>query len=133
VLSVRIAAHVLSGMIAHARDDAPNECCGLLAGTADHVDEQIRTTNLRGSAVAYQVDPAEHIAIRKSLRQRGRRVRGAYHSHPRTPALPSATDVAEAYYGDDFLYVIVSLAGEPDIRAYQRRDGTLVAVPVETA
>jgi proteasome lid subunit RPN8/RPN11 len=35
--------------------------------------------------VAYEIDPEEHIAVRKSLRTRGSSVLGAYHSHPRSP------------------------------------------------
>ena len=74
--------------------------------------------------MAYQIDPREHIAAMKRLRDRGRAVLGAYHSHPRTAAIPSATDVAEAHYDAGFLYVIVSLEREPpDMRAY-RLEGT---------
>ena len=108
------------------------ECCGLLAGKDDLIDEHIATRNIRNSAVAYQVDPVEHIAAMKAARARGRHILGAYHSHPRTKAVPSATDVAEAYYQDDFLYLIVSLVSEQaDIRAYRPEGGRLEAVGLE--
>ena len=126
---MRIQLHVLAGIAGHARDEAPRECCGLLAGKADFIDEYIRTRNARASEVAFEVDPADHIAAMKSLRTRGRAILGAYHSHPRTPAVPSPTDLAEAH-GADFFYVIVSLAGEvPDIRAYRLLEGAFVDVP----
>ena len=120
---------MLAGIAGHARDEAPRECCGLLAGKADFIDEYIRTRNVRASEVAFEVDPADHIAAMRSLRTRGRAILGAYHSHPRSPAVPSPTDLAEAH-GADFLHVIVSLAGEvPDIRAYRLQDGVFVDVP----
>jgi len=126
VLALKIQLHVLAGITGHARDAAPLECCGLLAGKGDLIDEYIRTDNVRASEVEYQVDPVEHIAAMKSLRVRGRVILGAYHSHPRTPAVPSATDLAEAHDAA-LLYVIVSLRDErPDIRAYRLQGGTFV-------
>jgi proteasome lid subunit RPN8/RPN11 len=125
-LALKIQLHVLAGITGHARDAAPLECCGLLAGKNDLIDEYIRTDNVRASEVEYQVDPVEHIAAMKSLRVRGRVILGAYHSHPRTPAVPSATDLAEAHDAT-LLYVIVSLRDErPDIRAYRLQGGTFV-------
>lgn len=126
---MKVTSEVLTGIINHARRDAPLECCGLLAGKEDVIDDHIATRNTRNSAVAYQVDPVEHIAAVKAARARGRRILGAYHSHPTSEAVPSATDVAEAYYGDGFLYVIVSLGSEPpDVRAFRLEDGRLATV-----
>ena len=127
---MKIQLHVLAGIAGHARDEAPLECCGLLAGKDDLIDEYIRTRNIKRSEVAFQVDPADHFAAMKSLRTRGRAILGAYHSHPRTPAVPSRTDLAEAH-GVDFFYVIVSLAGgSPDIRGYRLERGNFVEAPL---
>lgn len=132
LLSVKITLNVLAGIARHARDVAPIECCGLLAGKDNLIDEYIRTTNIRASEVTYQVNPIEHIRAMKRLRVRGRSVLGAYHSHPRTAALPSATDVAEAHYDADFLYLIVSLVSEPpEIRGYRLAGGRLEAADFE--
>jgi len=131
-VALKIAVRVLDGLIAHARGEAPLECCGLLGGSGDRIDEYAPTRNVRASQVAYEIDPGEHIAIMKSFRARDRSVLGAYHSHPRTAALPSATDVAEAHYETDFVYVIVSLEREPpDIRAYRLEHGALIEVPFD--
>ena len=124
---------VLAGIARHARDEAPLECCGLLVGHGDLIDEYVCTRNVRASPVAYQVDPADHFAAIRSVRARGRAIVGAYHSHPRTPALPSPTDLAEAHDAE-LLYVIVSLLDEPpDIRAYRLDGGNFVEVPVVPA
>jgi len=130
---VRIQLAVLAGIARHAKDEAPLECCGLLLGGGDLIDEYVCTRNVRQSTVAYQVDPAEHFAAIRSARARGRAILGAYHSHPRTPAVPSPTDLAEAHDAE-LLYVIVSLLNEPpDIRAYRLDGGNFVqsaVVPV---
>lgn len=117
--AISIDARVIEDVIAHAEQDAPNECCGLLVGGSQVIDEAVRTTNLERGPARYRVDPAEHLALVKRLRGTGREVVGAYHSHPTTPAVPSASDVGEAFY-PEFVYVIVSLVGtDPEVRAWR--------------
>src|SRR5262245_7659358 len=131
-MSVSIELHVLNGIIRHAWDVFPCECCGLLAGKDNVINEYIRTRNIRESEVAYEIDPEEHIAVRKRLRMRGSSVLGAYHSHPRSAASPSPRDVAEAHYDKEFSYVIVSLERQPpDVRAYRLEKGVLIEAPFE--
>ena len=114
---------VIDAMISHARAEAPLECCGLLIGRKDLVDESRPARNMRNSAVAYLVDPREHFEAIRAARLTGRVVVGAYHSHPQSPAVPSATDVAEAY-DPGLLYVIVSVQpGSADVRAYRIESG----------
>jgi proteasome lid subunit RPN8/RPN11 len=115
----RILATVLSAVSAHALREAPNECCGLLLGTDNLIDEAAPTRNVLSHPSRYQIDPRHHIAINRRLRGTPRAVIGAYHSHPRTEAEPSPRDLAEAHY-PEFVWLIVSLAGEgPDYRAYR--------------
>ena len=126
---LKIHQHVLDTMIAHAREEAPNECCGLLAGQRDSVEECIRTRNLKASPREYLVDPADHFAAIRRVRTEGRTIVGAYHSHPRSAAVPSPTDVSEAHY-PEFVYLIVSLAnpGGPEVQAYAISDGNFAPI-----
>ena len=127
---MRIRRAVLDEIVAHARADAPLECCGLLIGSGEEIEERCAAGNLRGSPVAFLVDPADHFTAIRKARARGRTVIGAYHSHPRSPAVPSATDIAEAN-DPTLVYVIVSLeAPEPDVRAYRITEGRVDAVPL---
>ena len=128
---LKIQQHVIDAMIAHARDVAPNECCGLLAGADRLIDECIRTRNVKASPTEYLVDPADHFAAIRRLRNEGREVVGAYHSHPRSAAVPSPTDVSEAHY-PEFVYLIVSLAcaDQPDVRAYAIEGGNFAQVGI---
>jgi desampylase len=135
-ITVVVASRVLSAIVEHARRAAPNECCGLLIGTADRIDDSVPTTNLAYSPSRFTVDPREHLALAKRLRGSGRDIVGAYHSHPRSPAVPSPTDVAEAYY-PDFIHMIASLMEPfaPDVRAYRIRGSevTNIALVVDAA
>jgi proteasome lid subunit RPN8/RPN11 len=129
---LEIVSSVLDTMTAHARDEAPNECCGLLVGTPSRIEESVRTKNLAASPSRFLVDPREHIALNRRLRDSGRQVVGAYHSHVHSAAEPSPSDVAEAHY-PEFVYVIVSLA-EPQhaaVGAYRVEDGRVTAVALE--
>ena len=130
---VAISVAVLDEMVAHAREDAPDECCGLLVGTADRIDEAARTPSAERSPNRYQIDPAAHFAVIRRLRGTDRAIIGAYHSHPRSAAAPSPSDIREAYDAE-LVHVIVSLAGaEPEVRAWRIREGVAAEVAIRQA
>jgi proteasome lid subunit RPN8/RPN11 len=118
--AVRVAESAMAAMIAQARAEAPQECCGLLIGTAEAIAEARPARNLRASPTRYLLDPQAHFRAMREARERGLAVVGAYHSHPTSAAEPSETDLREASY-PGFLYVIVSLApgGGAAVRAYR--------------
>ena len=105
-------------MLAHAREEAPRECCGLLVGFGASVVRSVRARNLDVSATRYLINPKDHFTAIRSARNEGLDVVGAYHSHPSSAPVPSATDITEADSGPDFLYVIVSPIGD-GVRAYR--------------
>jgi [CysO sulfur-carrier protein]-S-L-cysteine hydrolase len=115
-------------VIAHARSDAPNECCGYMRLNDGTVDEVFRSQNLRNSPYGYEIDPKSLLAA-NDLDDDGFGV-AIYHSHPRSPAEPSQTDINLAHY-PHWLYVIVSLAGEPELRAWRIADGRVEEEPVD--
>lgn len=115
-------------LIAHAREEAPNECCGYLRARDGRVDEVFRSTNGRASPYGYELDSKSLLAANE-LDDEGWEV-GIYHSHPRSPAEPSQTDINLAHY-PHWLYLIVSLAGEPGVRAWRIEDGRVTEEPVE--
>jgi [CysO sulfur-carrier protein]-S-L-cysteine hydrolase len=107
-------------MIAHAQEDAPNECCGYAKMTDGRIDQVFRAKNLRASPYGYELDPQSLLAA-NDLDDDGHGV-AIYHSHPRSPAEPSQTDINLAHY-PDWRYLIVSLADEPQVRAWRIADG----------
>jgi [CysO sulfur-carrier protein]-S-L-cysteine hydrolase len=107
-------------LVAHAQEDAPNECCGYLRIDDGRVGEVFRSTNGRASPYGYELD-AESLLAANNLDWDGHGV-GIYHSHPKSPAEPSQTDINLAQY-PHWLYLIVSLAGEPVVRAWRISDG----------
>ncbi len=130
-MTARVFETVLAAVESQARQEAPNECCGLLLGTKDLIDEAAPTRNVLAHPSRYQIDPEEHIAINRRLRGTPRSVLGVYHSHPRSEAVPSPRDLAEAHY-PEFIWLIVSLAGDrPEFRAYRIVDGKAAAIELQ--
>lgn len=127
---VSMAEAVAGAIEAHAREAAPEECCGLLLGTADAVVDAIATPNTASDPRRrYRIAPEDHFAAIRQGRARGIAVVGSYHSHPASAPVPSETDRADAF--DHFLFVIVGFAGSsPVLRAWRLDDGNFAAVPL---
>lgn len=128
---VTLAPAARDEMLRHARDEAPNECCGLLIGRPGAIERVQRARNLSASPTRYEIDPRDHFAAVRTARSLGRQVIGAYHSHPATAPVPSPSDISEASGDAEFLYVIVS-PNERDVRAYYLREGESARVVLET-
>ena len=109
-------------IFASAHETNPDECCGLIGGTADGTAKSIYSLrNVAAAAhVSYEAAPEDLFAAQRQMRERGEELLAIYHSHPRSaePA-PSETDVRLAYY-PKAVYFIVGLAGpQPVIRAFR--------------
>lgn len=115
-------------IVSHAREEEPNECCGVIRLRDGAVHDVRRATNERRSPYGYSLDAASLLAAFNAAED-GFGV-AIYHSHPRSAAEPSQTDINLAEY-PEYLYVIVSLAGEPDVRAWRIEGGDVTEEPVE--
>jgi proteasome lid subunit RPN8/RPN11 len=92
------------------------------------VVEAVRARNIADSPARFLMDPRDHIDARRDARRRGLDVLGFYHSHPRSPAIPSATDLMEATY-PNHLYAIVSLAADPaDVQLFRLDKGNFLPI-----
>lgn len=124
-MTARIPAAVRRAMVAHARRERPNECCGLLLGAGRAVQYALPVTNVMASPTRYRVSNAAHIECRRLLRafSPALSIVGVYHSHPAGAAEPSPRDLAEAMY-PEWLYAIVGLGEKPpSLRVFRIRHG----------
>jgi proteasome lid subunit RPN8/RPN11 len=130
---INLKSLVVTAMMRHAREVAPDECCGLLLARGDEIVEAVPARNIAEQpAVRFVIDPQDHFSARREARTRGLEVVGFYHSHPRSPAQPSARDRDEfAYPGH--LYAIVSLRSEPaEVSLFRFDAGNFQRVPFVT-
>jgi proteasome lid subunit RPN8/RPN11 len=116
---MRIGAQLVQEMIDHARADAPNECCGMVASRDGEAVKVFRAANAARSPLRYEMDGMEQYRIQTAMDEAGWELGAIYHSHTRSAPYPSQTDINLAFY-PEALYVIVGLAGEePEVRAFR--------------
>ena len=115
-------------MVEQARRDSPNETCGFFSGQPGVIEEIYPMRNVSGDPdVQYEFEPMEHFKMLKRADREKIPIMGVYHSHPASPAYPSATDVAMAILPDgtptysEYLYIILSLqtSDRPVLRGFR--------------
>lgn len=128
---VRLPPEVMATIVAHVRAAVPEEGCGLLAvDDAGEVRHAYCLGNVERSPVRFTIDPDGHFAALRHAEARGWIIGGDFHSHPRSAALPSRTDVAGAL-DPDWMHVIVGLGGAVvEVRAWRIRCGEVTEEPV---
>lgn len=99
---------IFEEMIAHCRENYPNEACGILAGIGNEVKKIYKMTNIDHSPVSYMLDSKEQFKVMKDIRMNNLSMLAIFHSHPSSAALPSKKDVDLAFY-DEVVYIIISL------------------------
>jgi [CysO sulfur-carrier protein]-S-L-cysteine hydrolase len=129
---MRIPAEMIDEIVTHAREEAPNECCGMIGAREDRATSLYRARNAEASPLRYTVHPQDQLRIMGELEERGETLGAIYHSHTGSAAYPSQTDINLAEYWPDPLYLICSVAdGTRDVRAFAIRDGRVEEAPLE--
>jgi proteasome lid subunit RPN8/RPN11 len=123
---MRIAQRLVDEMVAHAREDLPNECCGMVGGADGEARTVYRAANAEASPFRYSIDAKEQFRLMQEIEGAGEELVGIYHSHTKSPAYPSQTDVNLAGW-PDAVYLIASLAnaGAPEVKGFWIRDGQI--------
>jgi len=117
-------------MVTYCREGYPNEACGILAGRGGEVSRLFKMRNVESSPVSYLMDSKEQFEVMKQVRDDGLSIVALFHSHPASPAYPSAKDVALAFY-EDSGYVIVSLSErEPMVKAFSIINGVVEEIEI---
>jgi proteasome lid subunit RPN8/RPN11 len=140
--TVELPAAIRDAMVEHARAEYPNEMCGLVIGDRPAAEggRAIRwepATNKAASPYRYELDPSDLLRLTLETEDADEVFWAIAHSHVRSPAVPSPTDLGLAFY-PDALYILVSLSaaeadagtGEPSVRAWRIADGTAAEVAI---
>lgn len=132
---MKISQQLIDEMVAHAREDLPNECCGMIGGRDGEATRVVRVENAAGSPLRYEMDPQGQYDALKAIEDAGEELVAIYHSHTRSAAYPSQTDVNEAVMWPEQVYVIVSLQDEdaPDVKAFDLAEMKIADVDLDVA
>jgi proteasome lid subunit RPN8/RPN11 len=131
--TVRVSEAVWLAIEDHAIRSRPSECCGLLSGKNGSITNIHPLHNDADKPeTRYFATPEELFAAMKRIREAGQALLGVYHSHPRTQAYPSASDVEMAFYPEAF-YFIISLEPQVELRAFKIEDSRIENVQIVRA
>ncbi|HEX5609243.1 MAG TPA: M67 family metallopeptidase [Solirubrobacterales bacterium] len=131
---MKISQQLIDELVAHAREDLPNECCGMVGGRDGEATSVVRVVNSAASPLRYEMDPQGQYNALKEIEDGGDELLAIYHSHTKSAAYPSQTDVNQAVAWPEQVYLIVSLAEEePDVKGYLLADLKIEDVDLDVA
>ncbi len=136
---VRIPQTFVDEMVAHALEDLPNECCGILGGPGDEVVKSYRMTNVAASPFRFDMDPVEIMKVDTEAGDNGWGLVAVYHSHTRSEAYPSDTDIrllggfGEWYTDTRFIQVSLMDDDHPSVRIFRIEGGKVMEETLEVA
>lgn len=120
--AIRLKKEHLEEMVAHAREDAPIECCGLLAGKDGEILQVRRASNKEASPYRFSIDPLETRKHEQAIDDAGLELSGFYHSHTGSPAVPSPTDIRMMgpLFGPPTVHFVIGVADieNPEVRVW---------------
>ena len=141
----RLPVDIADAIVAQARDEYPNEACGLIIGTGPAAEggTAVRYEACRNRAASpyrYEIHPDDLFRITLAADDDDHVLWAIVHSHVKSPAVPSPTDIGLAFY-PDALYILVSLSpdeadpstGSPSLRAWRIVGGATHEVGLEVA
>jgi len=113
-------------MVAHAKAEAPIECCGIIAGQNGQAMKLYRCRNAEASPFRFLVDPQDLFQVFRECEEKGWEFLAIYHSHTATEAYPSPTDVRLASWPKSY-YIVISLMDpdRPQVRAFRIEEGKI--------
>lgn len=129
---IQIPVNVFKQIVTHAKNEASIEVCGILAGKNSKVEKLYKMRNIDNSADHFMMDPEDQFKVVKDIRHMGLQMLAIYHSHPYTPARPSAEDIRLALT-PGVVYVIISFVNDskPNIRGFIIEDRNVSEVPIK--
>ncbi|MGE3690273.1 MAG: M67 family metallopeptidase [Novosphingobium sp.] len=107
-MELEVTSGAIATLLAESAKAAPLECCGLLLGRGNRIEQARLAANVADDPQRrFEIDPAALFAAHRQERAGGPELLGYFHSHPNGHPLPSATDCEHAS-GDSRVWAIVA-------------------------
>jgi proteasome lid subunit RPN8/RPN11 len=133
-----ISYELLEQIVAHAREEVPNECCGVVAVPMSSLGQRLRAMavrrgrNIFASPKRFQIHSDDVYRATVDFEEAGWEIGAIYHSHTHTAPYPSQTDINNSVRWPNVEWIIVGLADPvtPEIRSYLIEEGAVREVAV---
>ena len=117
---------MVDAVVAHARRDHPDECCGIIAGRSGQATRVVAMTNAERSPTGFVFDPQEQLRVWRELDDNDEDLLAVYHSHTMTEAYPSRTDVRWSANTPGTSWLLVSTrSADDEVRSFRIDDGVV--------
>ena len=127
---LRFSRELWEQMRANVMAKIPEEACGLLAGCDDQGEKVMPITNELHSPDRFRMAAQELVEAFISMDGKGWELTAIYHSHPRGPAQPSATDLKEFAYPGSLYLIWSPQDGEWSCRAFEMQEQESTEIPI---
>ena len=131
--ALELTADIAEALVDHARAELPYEACGLLSGPAGRATTFHPARNALGSPLRYDLHPEDLVRLMFEIESAGDELVAIFHSHTRSPAVPSPTDVRSAGYSVPYLIASLDVGAAPMLRAWWIDSGEAAEIPVRVA
>ena len=114
-------------ILKHARENLPEEACGLIAGSEDEngrfIEKVYYLTNVDHAENHFTLDPKEQLSAIKDMRANGLKPLGNWHAHPSSPSRPSQEDIKLAFDSNASYMIISFMAENPVLNSFHIENG----------
>jgi len=116
---------MVDAIVAHARRDHPDECCGVVAGRGGVATRLFVMENAERSPTGFTFDSAEWLRVYRDIDDADEDLLVVYHSHTATEAYPSRTDIRWSVNtpGSSWLLVSTRESSYDEVRSFRIADG----------
>jgi len=115
-----IKREIVEKIIAHARNEKPKECCGILAGKDNLITHIFQLTNIQTDPDRYEMKPEEQVQAFEEIDRLNLEMLGIYHSHPHSPGSPSPVDIMRAFYPTTAFFILsLQNPEKPELKAFE--------------
>jgi proteasome lid subunit RPN8/RPN11 len=125
-----IAKRLWFDMIHHAEETAPEECCGLAAGSGREITRIIPVENVLHSEVEFKMAAAGQIQEMMRIEREGLELLAIYHSHPEGPENPSIKDIKQFMYPESYSMILSRANGTWSGRGFRIRGASVEEIMI---
>lgn len=130
---IRLPRPLVNQILHHAQGAPDREVCGLIGAKNQLPTHSYPVNNISDTpATRFRMDAEAQIEAMRRMREQDEDLFAIYHSHPTSPPVPSATDLAESAYPEAYHFIVsLNIKGVLEMRGFQyTADHKVVEIPL---